>query len=672
MFGSVTEQSDLDDWPTVSLNSIGARQVTAEEFGHLVAHGITHGSAYTVETAPGGTVAARVVAKTHTPRSNECRNVVAHYLDNSTFTWAPEHLVLLNEPCYIAAGSGVVFLADGRAVNETLFPTQSSSVEFRVGGGLTAQNLIAKMNTARALGEGVWAPLLSRGSGIYGHALAESMVQDAALHRAGLSRFISYVATSWPSHAQKIVLAGAHSPVARSRSELVKVPRVIFASKLYRHPPVGNELLHCINSIRTSVHASFGANEPRRDKVYLSRLDAPNRRMTDEAELIERLSKLGFCIIECERLSFAEQVHAVQSARLIVGPYGSQLTNAAFAAPDAILCELRSLNNPDNSPNLDDFYMALTAAMQISYAVRVVETPPGADSWECNLTETLDFIAGLSASLEHAPTAADAPAEDANAMHIRHADPPPERAPFWAIPDHTGEDFYSLLGRLHTLLRPGNYLEIGTGDGSTLALANCAAIGIDAGIATIRDIMGAKPACFLFRMESTLFFDTYDTKALLGGPVAMALLVDRHFFEDVLHDFVQLEKRMTSRSVILVHNCLPTDAHVARRLPDDQTLAHTSRHPDWWTGDVWKALAALKRFRPDLRIRAFNSYPTGLAAITNLNSQSNIIAQYHDEIIAEYKSLDLAEYGIDQYLQELDVRDAGSLADMPFFDIETE
>ncbi len=63
-------------------------------------------------------------------------------------------------------------------------------------------------------------------------------------------------------------------------------------------------------------------------------------------------------------------------ARLIVGPYDLGLTNAAFAAPNATPCELRSLNNPDHSPNWDDFYIALTATMQFSYSICIAWNPP--------------------------------------------------------------------------------------------------------------------------------------------------------------------------------------------------------------------------------------------------------------------------------------------------------
>jgi len=35
-------------------------------------------------------------------------------------------------------------------------------------------------------------------------------------------------------------------------------------------------------------------------------------------------------------------------------------------------------------------------------------------------------------------------------------------AGFWTIDDHAGEDYYTILARLHDQLQPKTYLEIGT------------------------------------------------------------------------------------------------------------------------------------------------------------------------------------------------------------------
>ena len=658
------EQTDLDGWPTFSLESVDVRQVTGDEFRELVVHGGTDAHTYTMETASGGTVEARLINGLRRHKKASCRNFLRAYLGKISFSWEPEKLVLLNEPCYIATASGAVFLADGRIVLDTLFPTGQKDLAFRVGGGLTVENLADEISKASLSDDGVWAPLLSRGSTVYGHVIAESMVQDAALHWAGLSPLISYAATAWPQGAQQTAMALAHSPVVKFPAALVKVPRVVFASKLYRHLPLGTGFLRCIEGIKAAI-PSPAASHRTSDKIYVSRLGVPNRRMTNETELIEQLSRMGFRIVAGEEMPFEDQVNTFRNARLIVGPYGSGLINAAFAATDATLCELRSLNNPDNSPNWDDFYLGLAATMHFSYGISVAENAPEADAWECNIPDVIDLIRTASAEAHGTPWQAiggTSSSGEYDAIMIA-ADDLPKAPGFWAIPDHAGDDYYSILVRLHQCLQPKNYLEIGTNGGETLALASCPAIAIDPNLEIKQEVVGAKTACFLFRMKSDVFFSTYDPKTLLGDAVAMAFLQGRHFFEDVLRDFLQLEKSMAQHSIILIHDGIPTDAHVGRRLAGNHTFMGASNHADWWAGDVWKAVAALRRFRADLTIHAFSAFPTGLVAITNLNPSSQIIAERYDEIVEQYGTLDLAEYGVGKYLEELDVRDTGALAD---------
>jgi hypothetical protein len=386
------DEPTLEGWPTVSLDRLGVHQVTGKEFVELLASGAPDKGAYAVETGAGGAVKPRILRQQRHDQTDGSLYFLDSYLKDTPLDWEAERLVLWNEPCYLAAGSGAVILDDGRILTDTLFPTGQGTVASRVGGSLRAESLAEEMRKAPVAGEGVWAPLLSNGSVVYGHAVAESMVQDSAFHRAGLSPLISYAVTAWLWGAQRMAAARARSPVVKFRSALVKVPRVVFASKLYRHLPLGTEYAKCIQAIKDDLPPAGPWHEPSCGKIYVSRLGVPGRRMTNEAELTDRLAKMGFRIIAGEELAFEEQVYAFRAARLIVGPYGSGLVNAAFAAPDAALCEVRSLNNPHNSPNWDNYYLGLTAMMGLSYGISVTENPPGADSWECSIADVMELV----------------------------------------------------------------------------------------------------------------------------------------------------------------------------------------------------------------------------------------------------------------------------------------
>jgi hypothetical protein len=57
-------------------------------------------------------------------------------------------------------------------------------------------------------------------------------------------------------------------------------------------------------------------------------------------------------------------------------------------------------------------------------------------------------------------------------------------------------------------------------------------------------------------------------------------------------------------------------------------------------------LPALKKYRPDLRVTFLDCPPTGLVAITNVDSQSQILQQEHRSVLDEFGAVDLASYGL--------------------------
>jgi predicted O-methyltransferase YrrM len=211
-------------------------------------------------------------------------------------------------------------------------------------------------------------------------------------------------------------------------------------------------------------------------------------------------------------------------------------------------------------------------------------------------------------------------------------------------PRHEGTGYLKLLRRLHALRRPRSYLEIGTARGMTLALARCASVAIDPRFRLAHDVRKGKPACHLFEMTSDAFFAAQDPTALFGGPVDLAFIDGMHHFEFALRDFMNIEPHCRPDSLIVLHDCLPVDAHMARRDPRDRSRANTAHYPDAWAGDTWKALWILQRYRPDLRIFAFDAPPSGLVVVTHLDPASTLLKQRYDEAIGAANTIDLAGF----------------------------
>jgi hypothetical protein len=212
-------------------------------------------------------------------------------------------------------------------------------------------------------------------------------------------------------------------------------------------------------------------------------------------------------------------------------------------------------------------------------------------------------------------------------------------APF-TRPKHAGVGYLKLLRRLHAVRRPKTYLEIGTAAGKTLALARCASIAIDPRFRLARDVKLGKPACHLFEMTSDAFFAAQNPSALFGRPVDFAFIDGMHRCEFALRDFMNIEPHCRPDSLVVLHDCLPVDAHMARRDPRDRSGAALAHYPGAWAGDTWKALWILQRYRPDLRIFAFDAPPSGLVVVTHLDPTSRQLRQRYDEALAAADAID--------------------------------
>lgn len=242
--------------------------------------------------------------------------------------------------------------------------------------------------------------------------------------------------------------------------------------------------------------------------------------------------------------------------------------------------------------------------------------------------------------------------------------PPPDprlEDPRFAVPPLAGEHYYQVLTRLHRVLEPQSYLEIGIRDGRSFALARCASVGIDPAFNIIPAAVVNKPASHLYRMASDAFFARHDPKALLGGPVDIAFLDGMHLFEFLLRDVMHVERHCRPNSILVLHDCLPSDIGMARRDRHWSEAAGPTRSPSAWAGDVWKVLAILRALRPDLRIMVLDAAPTGLVLVTGLDPANTVLQERYFDIVEEYQALDLATIGLADFVAAQQVRPTRSL-----------
>lgn len=195
-----------------------------------------------------------------------------------------------------------------------------------------------------------------------------------------------------------------------------------------------------------------------------------------------------------------------------------------------------------------------------------------------------------------------------------------------------GESYIRVLARILDYVKPRTYLEIGVfrGDSLRFAKAPTLAIGID-----------PKPELTVplaanhrvFEETSDAFFAGHDLRAEFGGlPVDVAFIDGMHNFEFALRDFANIERHCTRNSIVLIHDCYPLDRESADRAP----------RPVNWSGDIWRLIVLLKKYRPDLSISTVGTPPTGLGIVRNLDPDSGVLFEQHDRLCEEFLALDFS------------------------------
>jgi capsular polysaccharide biosynthesis protein len=389
-------------------------------------------------------------------------------------------------------------------------------------------------------------------------------------------------------------------------------------------------------------------------RIYVSRHSVSAARptgrvMLNEAALIEELRLLGFDIVEPQLLTAAEQIATFAAASLVVGPSGAGMFNVAFCAPGTKVIDIES------EPHWIYPHTCLFSSAGLHYGI--FEGLASDHEWSVHHKQwrvNIDALLRRITVLQLQTMVADALTPNVTLYCAAEQ-------PFWSAPDLDGEDYRLVLECFHRTFKPESYLEVGVADGATLDMAKCLSIGVDPNFAIDRPVLKDKPACCFFQMTSDSFFHRFNPSEILGRPVDMAFIDGMHLFECTLRDFINIERHCKSNSVVFIHDCLPADEYVGRREIDDLTLKERSSHPEWWTGDVWKLLEIILRYRTDLRVVVFNAHPTGLAAVTHLNPSSTLLADGYFDFVAEYKDRTLAEHGDAFYrsLRIVDTREHG-------------
>ncbi len=222
--------------------------------------------------------------------------------------------------------------------------------------------------------------------------------------------------------------------------------------------------------------------------------------------------------------------------------------------------------------------------------------------------------------------------------------------------------YVKFLRKLHRRVTFDWYMEIGCRTGRSFAGVRGKTIAVDPFFRVSTDIIGTKPAMLVFQQTSDDFFDSGILSAM-KAKISFSFLDGMHLFEYLYRDFRNAEKNADKNGVIALHDCVPSTVGMTTR--DLNNLPGGG-----WTGDVWKMIPVLRKYRPDLRIDVLGCAPTGLVLVSNLSPRSRVLTTTEDEIMGEWKDLTLQEYGTSRFADDFEFTPADQIieSDYSLFD----
>ncbi|MCD9874528.1 class I SAM-dependent methyltransferase [Streptomyces guryensis] len=204
---------------------------------------------------------------------------------------------------------------------------------------------------------------------------------------------------------------------------------------------------------------------------------------------------------------------------------------------------------------------------------------------------------------------------------------------------------HEFLRGLHKATANRNYLEIGVNDGRSLTLSRVPSIAVDPAFKVVTEV---RCDVHLVKATSDDFFARDNPLAHLKGgrhplrnlrrgrspfgywrrtTLDLAFIDGMHLFEYALRDFINIEKHSDWSSVIVFDDMLPRSIDEAAR----------DRHTNAWTGDVYKVIEILNRYRPDLVTVLVDTAPTGQLIVFGADPENTVLKDKYDEIIAEFE-----------------------------------
>lgn len=178
----------------------------------------------------------------------------------------------------------------------------------------------------------------------YGSLLFRVVAKAASVRPMALGKLPVVAPLPFANASELLQLAGfsADQIIPHDRGMITQLDRAVIPGLRNPHAyldPESARLFQKIAAATTSIAST--------KRIYISRLShalrgGSTRVMQNEQELVEKLKKLDFEIVEPEKLNILEQISIFRSAKLILGPSGSAMFNAVFCRPGTKIIDIES------------------------------------------------------------------------------------------------------------------------------------------------------------------------------------------------------------------------------------------------------------------------------------------------------------------------------------------
>ena len=109
-------------------------------------------------------------------------------------------------------------------------------------------------------------------------------------------------------------------------------------------------------------------------KIYIRREEANYRKIINEADLIDKLRKKGFEVINPHHFEILEQMKIFSNAELIISPHGSNLSNIIFCKKGTKVVEISPSFNNLYENNISNRYNNLSKNLNLDFSKIVADS----------------------------------------------------------------------------------------------------------------------------------------------------------------------------------------------------------------------------------------------------------------------------------------------------------